>query len=92
MEGAKIGDTVFFTLHVIANPKPHNYTWTFLSDDQQTTLPSNPVQKDGDRSSVLTVTDLKQGDFGRYSCLVTNGIDGSDPIEFILTSESNYDS
>ena len=92
-EGASIKDTVVFTLYVIANPKPDTYTWTFQSEDgQQTTLPSNTVQTDGEMSSVLTITDIKEGDFGPYSCLVTNGIGDSEPIEFILTSESNYNS
>ena len=89
-EGAQIGDTVVLTLYVIANPKPHTYTWTFLSQDgQQATLSSNTVQANEEWSSVLTITDIKQGNFGRYSCLVTNGIGGSEPIEFILASESN---
>ena len=92
-EGVSIQDTVVFTLYVIANPKPHTYTWTFQSEDgQQTTLPSNTEQTDGERSSVLTITDVKEGDFGQYSCLVANIIGGSDPIQFILTNESNNNS
>ena len=92
-EGAIIQDTVVFTLYVIANPKPHTYTWTFQSEDgQQTTLPSNTVQTDRELSSVLTITDITQGNFGQYSCVVTNGIGDSEPIEFDLTSESKNNS
>ena len=85
-KGSALNKDVVLEVHTCANPSDQSYEWRFNGTDLR------PGIEGGDSSS-MTITQVKQEDFGEYTCTVSNEINGdqrSTDIKIELLPLSEY--